>query len=276
MDLSQKFHRDYNSRQCKTSPHSKDICSACYVGRSGEDRLIKLHFGNIHLYGVFDGHGGTAVVDRVMKKLPTRLLAELNKSNLKKENLVKEIIQKVYQDVDLEIFREIQGDISGSTATIAIVIPGKIYFINLGDSRTVLYTTTGEVLFETKDHSPEDLLEKSRIEAIGGNVLKKDIYRVEGILAVTRAFGDYQLKRSHNSSIYNPMGWVSVIPDVYTYELDNNPKLHLLLASDGLWDGFSTDNAVAVALNSFYPCMQLIQEGKKKTTDDITVVIVNV
>ena len=49
--------------------------------------------------------------------------------------------------------------------------------------------------------------------------------RVNGQLAVTRAFGDLDLKTQG----------VSVIPDVKVQEIRNDCK-YLIMASDGLWD----------------------------------------
>ena len=59
------------------------------------------------------------------------------------------------------------------------------------------------VKFATKDHKPDDPEETKRIEASGGFVTlppKTYIPRVNGQLALSRAFGDFQLKMSNISS----------------------------------------------------------------------------
>ena len=56
------------------------------------------------------------------------------------------------------------------------------------------------VKFATKDHKPDDPEETKRIEASGGFVTlppKTYIPRVNGQLALSRAFGDFQLKMSN-------------------------------------------------------------------------------
>jgi protein phosphatase 1L len=50
------------------------------------------------------------------------------------------------------------------------------------------------------------------------------VWRLDGTLAVTRAFGDKRLK-----------AWVSISPEVTKLEIASNCEF-LILASDGLWD----------------------------------------
>lgn len=47
----------------------------------------------------------------------------------------------------------------------------------------------------TSDHHPDRDDERARIEVAGGFVLDWDVPRVNGVLAVSRAIGDVQLKR---------------------------------------------------------------------------------
>lgn len=81
---------------------------------------------------------------------------------------------------------------SGCTAIIVLIIGNIILCINLGDSRAIL-SKQGKVIQLSKDHKPYNADEKQRIELAGGNVYQD---RVQGQLAVSRAFGDFLYKVS--------------------------------------------------------------------------------
>lgn len=276
MNLCAKYHTQHSTGKCPAWGQSaKHVCANSYVGRAGEDRFIKMDFGCMQLYGVFDGHGGSKVVNAVVEKLPQHLYAALQKIDLQNHFQFVQCVQDVYRKLDMEILQFIGDDQSGSTATVAVVLADFIYLINLGDSRTVLFNDNRNIILETKDHSPDTFDECKRIESLGGRVVYSNGYRINGTLAVSRAFGDYDLKRTSKSPDYNPMGWVSIIPDIYVYEIPKNCKsLHLLLASDGLWDAFNSKDAIGMFDGSECICNRLIAEAKTKTTDDITVIVV--
>jgi len=63
----------------------------------------------------------------------------------------------------------------------------------------------------------------------------KGVYRVNGILAVSRALGDYPLKEDR---------LVIPDPDILSFDLDELKPKFMVLASDGFWDTFSNDDAV--------------------------------
>ena len=54
----------------------------------------------------------------------------------------------------------------GSTATTLLITKDAFYFCNVGDSRSIL-AREKKVFLETKDHKPEDLIERRRIIAAG-------------------------------------------------------------------------------------------------------------
>ena len=72
------------------------------------------------------------------------------------------------------------------------------------------------------DHKSNNEQEQERVKKEGGCIIRG---RVMGQLAVTRAFGDLDLKSSG----------VSVIPDVKEINIESTDK-YLIMASDGLWD----------------------------------------
>lgn len=88
----------------------------------------------------------------------------------------------------------------------------------------------------TEDHKPNQERERKRIESEGGVVIWAGTWRVGGVLAVSRAFGDRPLKR-----------YVIACPDVRHDNLDSGEE-SIILASDGLWDVVS--NKVRLRLRS--------------------------
>ena len=97
----------------------------------------------------------------------------------------------------------------------------------------------------TKEHVASDPLEKAAVEQRGGKVVKiTGLHRVNGTLAVTRSLGDSRLS-----------GLLSQTPDVMPFtrdavlemcgELKDDDEFpcFLILASDGLWDVMSNEEA---------------------------------
>ncbi len=74
------------------------------------------------------------------------------------------------------------------------------------------------------DHKPNNNDERERIENAGGVVVWAGTWRVGGVLAVSRAFGDKPLKKYVISSPY-----------VREEHLAHEDEF-LILASDGVWD----------------------------------------
>ena len=62
------------------------------------------------------------------------------------------------------------------------------------------------------------------------------VWRVAGILATSRALGDYPLKDKK---------LVIADPDILTFDLSDHNPMFIILASDGLWDTFTNEEAVA-------------------------------
>ena len=74
----------------------------------------------------------------------------------------------------------------------------------------------------TTDHKLTNKLEQERIQKSGGYIKN---YRVNGSLAITRAFGDFFYKKS---------GVISD-PEINQHVVGPDDKF-LLIASDGVWD----------------------------------------
>jgi len=71
-----------------------------------------------------------------------------------------------------------------------LVTRDEIFCANAGDSRSVL-SSGGKAIELSKDHKPDDPEESRRIHQAGGFVEEG---RVNGMLALSRAFGDFEYK----------------------------------------------------------------------------------
>lgn len=62
---------------------------------------------------------------------------------------------------------------SGSCATVVMIIDEMIYVINVGDSRAIMSIDAGaQIGVLSRDHKPDDELEKIRIQAAGGKIYR--------------------------------------------------------------------------------------------------------
>lgn len=80
---------------------------------------------------------------------------------------------------------------AGCTANVALLHKNTLYVANAGDSRTILGRGS-EPYFLSKDHKPDLVEEKNRIEKAGGFVSDG---RVNGNLNLSRALGDLEYKQ---------------------------------------------------------------------------------
>ena len=103
---------------------------------------------------------------------------------------------------------------AGCTATVILVTSTEIICANAGDSRTVL-GKAGRAIEMSEDHKPENTKELERIQRSGGFVEEG---RVNGMLALSRALGDFEYKG--NSSLQPAEQAVSAFPDVQIQPID--------------------------------------------------------
>lgn len=82
---------------------------------------------------------------------------------------------------------------AGCTANVALLVGKTLYVANAGDSRSFL-NRGGKNFDMSKDHKPDDELEKKRIERAGGFVSDG---RVNGNLSLSRALGDLEYKKDN-------------------------------------------------------------------------------
>eukprot|EP00892_Ulva_mutabilis_P009741 jgi/Ulvmu1/7139/UM034_0045.1 len=166
--------------------------------------------GKIGAYlAVYDGHGGVATSDWLQKNLYEVVTAQWNPSTAEKS------IDKAFREADSKLLapggwmgmgeRGIGGSKCGSTAATACVYQTpegpKLLASNVGDAR-VLLSRGGTAMQLSTDHVPDDEEERKRIEKQNPNPRMPLVryvgktWRVGGLLALSRAFGDAYMKGS--------------------------------------------------------------------------------
>ncbi|AEC09016.1 putative protein phosphatase 2C 28 [Arabidopsis thaliana] len=226
-----------------------------------DTKTVKGH--NLGLYAIFDGHSGSDVADYLQNHLFDNILSQPDFwRNPKKA------IKRAYKSTDDYILQNVVGPRGGSTAVTAIVIDGKkIVVANVGDSRAILCRESDVVKQITVDHEPDK--ERDLVKSKGGFVSQKpgNVPRVDGQLAMTRAFGDGGLKEH-----------ISVIPNIEIAEIHDDTKF-LILASDGLWKVMSNDEVwdqIKKRGNAEEAAKMLIDKALARgSKDDISCVVVS-
>lgn len=207
------------------------------------------------IVGVLDGHAGAWVSQWLSEHfgplLQLRMFEKVRNLNTV-EKICKEI-QNAFLQTDAYLYsirKKHSADESGGSTVTGFMYLGSalpsvsksLFIFNLGDSRTYVWkvdrvTKMLSFVFCTRDHVPSDSIERDRILRSGGWVLKRDpVHRVNGILAVSRAMGDFEFKRNGTqqySGIWVP---VAALPSVEVVELEQGEQYLILSASDGLFE----------------------------------------
>eukprot|EP01138_Halocafeteria_seosinensis_P015803 gb/GECG01016127.1/.p1 GENE.gb/GECG01016127.1/~~gb/GECG01016127.1/.p1 ORF type:complete len:806 (+),score=96.08 gb/GECG01016127.1/:1-2418(+) len=194
----------------------------------------KLKYGRLQVY-TLDGSGliimlvlfsAEKVVD-VLENVPGYREAD-------SEDKWKAVCYQLFVKLD-EILKEEypqEGDRTGATAAVVVVTPTTIISASAGDSRAVLALKGEEDdhICLSADHKPTQDEETQRIENAGAAVL---LGRVNGELAVSRAFGDFCYKTSKDLPLDQQA--VTAAPYIYAHSRTGGEQA-IIIACDGIWD----------------------------------------
>lgn len=239
-------HFEGHSQSEQIAGYEVGVCH--FIGRRAEmeDEHLITSFslnvnGTVHpvqLLGIFDGHGGKDASIYVRDHLQRNLHETLDEFCA--NGLTDEAIWNALKITFVKLNENFKKAKSGTTATVAMILDGKIWTANVGDSRTIL--DSGIQLSE--DAKPKNPRYMKGIVKRGGKVIGK---RVNGYLAVARAVGD------HNVCGVNARPKITCVP------LSSLPTGgHLILACDGIYDVATTHQiASAVSNHSHQPAVEL-------------------
>ncbi|XP_010527050.1 PREDICTED: probable protein phosphatase 2C 53 [Tarenaya hassleriana] len=201
-----------------------------------------------HFFGVYDGHGGSQVANYCRENLHTVLAEEIASAKERigdgnTQESCTEQWRRALTNCFIKIDAEVGGkantgpvapDTVGSTAVVAIICSSHIIVANCGDSRAVLCRGKEPIALSV-DHKPNREDEYVRIEAAGGKIIQWNGHRVFGVLAMSRSIGDRYLKP-----------WIIPDPEVVFCPRTKDDDC-LILASDGLWDVMTNEEACELA-----------------------------
>eukprot|EP01062_Namystynia_karyoxenos_P007292 TRINITY_DN12563_c1_g1_i1.p1 TRINITY_DN12563_c1_g1~~TRINITY_DN12563_c1_g1_i1.p1 ORF type:complete len:704 (+),score=237.13 TRINITY_DN12563_c1_g1_i1:121-2112(+) len=239
--------RDKEVSRCgdKLEPLCKQAVHVTMQGwrSTQEDAHLHLRLGpDLAVFAVFDGHGGTLASQWVAQELPEYL----REAGVTEATSVEDIPARVRAaiekcDEELENTRSVECGTVGATCCMVLITPTHYVCCNIGDSRAVL-CRKGEAIALSRDHTLDDEEECSRVTAAGYEVRNN---RIEGMLSVPRAFGDFDFKQCGGKGPEAQA--VSVAPENKIIERSPDDEF-ILVACDGIWDGFDNEEAVEFVL----------------------------
>ncbi|KAK4762035.1 hypothetical protein SAY87_029919 [Trapa incisa] len=263
---------DWSDIGGRTYMEDTHICIDDLAERFGCSKLLDGEA--VSFFGVFDGHGGKGASHFVRDCLP-RVIVEDADFPLELEK----VVVRSFRETDTAFAQSCaveSGLSSGTTALTAMIFGRSLLVANAGDCRAVL--SRGGIAIEmSRDHRPCCKMERKRIESLGGFVI--DEY-LNGQLGVTRALGDWHLEGMKGKG--GGTGPLSSEPELNLTTLVKEDEF-LIIGSDGIWDVFSSQNAVDFARRRLQEhndvklcCKQIVEEAMRREADDnLTVVIVS-
>lgn len=222
--------------------------------------------------GVYDGHGGP----ETSRFINSHLFQHLKRFTSEHQSMSVEVIKKAFQATEDGFLSLVskqwpmkpQIAAVGSCCLVGVVCSGTLYIANLGDSRAVLgrlVKATGEVLAIQLSAEHNACIESVRQELHSTHpddsqivVLKHNVWRVKGLIQISRSIGDVYLKKAefNKAPLYakfrlrepfkRPI--LSSDPSISVHQLEPHDQF-IIFASDGLWEHLSNQEAVDIVQN---------------------------
>ncbi|KAL6211782.1 hypothetical protein ACLB2K_017005 [Fragaria x ananassa] len=224
--------------------------------------------------GVYDGHGGP----EASRFVNNNLFPFLHKFATEQGGLSVDVIKKAFSATEEEFLRlvkqswPVKPSIAsvGSCCLVGAITNDVLYVANLGDSRAVLgwkiNGSRSKVVAErlSTDHNVGDEQVRREVEALHPDdshvvVYTRGVWRIKGIIQVSRSIGDVYLKKPEFNRDPLYQQFVTPVPmkrPVVTAEpsiLTRNIKpqdMFLIFASDGLWEQLSDETAVELVFKN--------------------------
>ncbi|XP_068646765.1 probable protein phosphatase 2C 60 [Aristolochia californica] len=219
--------------------------------------------------GIYDGHGGP----ETSRYINNHLFPHLKRFAAEQQGMSADVIKKAFQATEEGFFSLVskqwptkpQIAAVGSCCLVGVICGGTLYIANVGDSRAVLgrlVKATGEVLSVQLSAEHNAGIESVRQELNSLHpddsqivVLKHNVWRVKGLIQVSRSIGDVYLKKTefNREPLYakfrlrepfrRPI--LSAEPSISVLPLQPHDQF-LIFASDGLWEHLSNQEAVNI------------------------------
>ncbi|XP_010939889.1 probable protein phosphatase 2C 78 [Elaeis guineensis] len=256
-------------------PHATGDFSIAVVqaNHSLEDQGQVITSPSATYVGVYDGHGGP----EASRFVNSRLFPYLHKFATEQGGLSADVIKKAFDATEEEFLHLVkrswlsrpQMASVGSCCLVGAITEDTVYVANLGDSRAVLgrQSTNGRAVVAERlstDHNVAVEEVRKELTALHPDdshivVHSRGVWRIKGIIQVSRSIGDVYLKKPEFSR--DPLFQHSVSPvplkrpvmtaepSIQTRKLKPN-DLFLIFASDGLWEQLTDEAAVEIVFKN--------------------------
>ncbi|XP_062212914.1 probable protein phosphatase 2C 36 [Phragmites australis] len=222
--------------------------------------------------GVFDGHAGPDAA----RFACDHLFPNLREASSGPQGVTAEAIREAFLATEegfvalVSHLWEAQPDIAtvGTCCLVGVVHHRTLFVANLGDSRAVLgrkVGRTGQIAAEqlSSEHNASEEAVRNELMVQHPNdpqivAVKHGVWRVKGIIQVSRSIGDVYLKHArYNTERIKPKFRVSesfskpilsANPSIISHNLQPN-DCFVIFASDGLWEHLSNQEAVEIVHN---------------------------
>uniref|UniRef100_A0A1D1Y6H5 protein-serine/threonine phosphatase n=1 Tax=Anthurium amnicola TaxID=1678845 RepID=A0A1D1Y6H5_9ARAE len=222
--------------------------------------------------GVYDGHGGPEAGRYVNE----HLFQHLQKFLSEQKGMSTDVIRKAFsatEEAFLSLVRKQwlskpQIAAVGSCCLVGIICGGLLYVANVGDSRAVLGTSEKGIRDVTAiqmsaEHNAGIDSVREELHALHPEdshivLLKHNVWRVKGLIQVSRSIGDAYLKNAEFNRepllakfrlpepFHKPI--LSAEPSIVTHKLSPRDQF-LIFASDGLWEHLTNQEAAEIVYN---------------------------
>ncbi|KAJ6322231.1 hypothetical protein OIU77_012160 [Salix suchowensis] len=224
--------------------------------------------------GVYDGHGGPEAARFVCDHLFRHFQAISAETH---RVVTSETIQRAFCATE-EGFTNLVSELwstrpqmatVGSCCLVGVICQQTLFVANLGDSRVVLGKKVGNTggvaaIQLSTEHNANLEVIRHELNNLHPNdpqivVLKHGVWRVKGIIQVSRSIGDAYMKHarfnrepiSAKFRLPEPMDMpiLSANPTIISHPLHPNDSF-LVFASDGLWEHLSNEKVVDIVHNN--------------------------
>ncbi|MCO5558387.1 hypothetical protein L7F22_011968 [Adiantum nelumboides] len=223
------------------------------------------------LIGIYDGHGGPEASRFITNHLFPKIEGFAEEAGGMSAKVLKQAFSATEEEflglVDKNWHSKPRIASVGSCCLVGVVSENTLYTANLGDSRVVLGTVRQgkvEPVRLSKEHNAGNVEVREELKAQHPDdshivVLKQGVWRVKGIIQVSRSIGDVYLKKpEYNKDPRIARGGLSVSfkkpvlsaePSLQERKLFPEDRF-LIFASDGLWEHVSDQEAVDIVQKS--------------------------
>ncbi|XP_021862511.1 probable protein phosphatase 2C 42 [Spinacia oleracea] len=220
--------------------------------------------------GIYDGHGGPETARFVCD----HLFRHLQANSVETDGVVtEETIKRAFRATEEGFLDQVsqlwstrpQIATVGSCCLVGVVSRQTLFVANLGDSRAVLGRKNAnnggfDAVQLTSEHNANEEAVRRELRNLHPDdpqivMLKHGVWRVKGIIQVSRSIGDVYMKHAQYNRepisakfrLTEPiqMPIMTAIPSIVSHHLQPNDSF-LIFASDGLWEHLTNETAVDI------------------------------